>query len=77
MHGADSCNKSNGSSYERNQKVYKQLNEWIEKQFQDTKELDKQFSYIYSLTSEIESIFLQIGLQAGIMLATEFYNNKK
>ncbi len=72
IHGSELTETSNYGYYERSRKAEKRLSEWLHKQFADSKELDEHCSLIYSVFSEIQSIYMQIGLQAGIMLATEF-----
>ncbi len=77
MHGSELLETNNNGYYERAKEAEKRLSEWLHKQFTDRKELDEYFSVIYSVLGEIQSIYMQIGLQAGIMLATEFGNKRK
>ncbi len=76
MHGSELLEAGSDGYYERLKKSEKSLSEWLHKQYTDSKELDENFSFIYSVLGEIQSIYMQIGLQAGIMLAAEFSNKK-
>ena len=76
IHGSELTETNNDGYYERARKAEKRLSEWLHKQFTNSEELDEHFSFIYSVFGEIQSIYMQIGLQAGIMLATDFSDKK-
>ncbi len=76
MHGGELKQMSKVGCYERARKTEKILNEWLQRQFENSEELDEHCSLIYSVLGEIQSIYMQIGLQAGIMLAAEFEGEK-
>ncbi len=76
IHGGELVKTSSDGYYDRARKAEKRLNEWLNNQFDDRKELDEHYSLIYSVLDEIRVVYMQIGLQAGIMLATEFKNKK-
>ncbi len=76
MHGSELAQTNNDGYFERSKKAEKRLNEWLRKHFADSEEIDGHFNLVYSVFSEIQSIYMQIGLQAGIMLSAEF-NDKK
>ncbi len=76
LHGSELVETSNEGYYERARKAEKRLSDWGYNHFTDKKELDEHFSLIYSVLGEIQSVYMQIGLQAGIMLATEFGDKK-
>ena len=75
LYGTEPLEDNTESYYSRSQCAYKNLNEWLEKQIPDIKIQNQQCGYIHDFTYEIENIYFQLGLQAGIMLAMEF--NKK
>ena len=76
MHGSELLETDTDGYYKRTQKAEERLNNWLHKQFSDRKEIDEHYSLIYSVISEIQSVYMQIGLQAGIMLATEIFDKK-
>ncbi len=76
LHGAEAFENNTESFYERRKKADEKLSEWLEKQFPDIKENNEQGSFIYSVISEVETVYMQIGMQAGIRLAMEFYNKQ-
>ena len=76
IHGGELTETNSDGYYERAIKAENKLNEWLDNQFTDSKELDEHFSLIHSVLNEIQSIYMQIGLQAGIMLSTEFCHKK-
>ncbi len=70
--------KLNSDGYrEREKKAENKLREWLHKQFPDSEESDEHLCFINAVLGEIQSIYLQIGLQAGIMLAAEFNDKNK
>ncbi len=76
IHGGELIKTNNEGYYERVRKADEKLSEWLNEIFTDTKESDKHFSFIHSILGEFQSIYMQISLQAGIMLAAEFDNKK-
>ncbi len=76
LHGSESFKKNNESYYERARAAEKQLNDWINNQFPEFDEHEKHCRLIYSVFGEIQSVYTQIGIRAGIMLAGEFFTKK-
>ncbi len=71
IYGGEPLETNTDSCYERAKKAEQKLNEWLQKQFTDNKELDEHCSIVYSVIGEIQSIYMQIGFKAGFMLAAE------
>ncbi len=72
MHGGELAQTSSDGYYERARKAEKQLSDWLQQQFADSAELSEHAGLLHAVLSEIQSVYMQIGLQAGIMLAAEF-----
>ncbi len=77
MHGGEVNVKNTDSYYERTRKADGMLNDWLTEQFKSLEEIDKHSRIIYSVIGEMQSVYMQIGMQAGIMLASEFYAKKQ
>ncbi len=77
IHGTQPLIVNDDNLYEQNNKIYKELDKWLKIQFPELEEYNKQSSFIYSATYEIECVFMQIGIQAGFMIAKEFYEKQK
>ncbi len=76
LYGTEPLEDNAEGYYSRLQSAYKNLNKRLEKQFPDTKEQNEQGGNIHAFTYEIENVHFQLGLQAGIMLAAEFFKNQ-
>ncbi len=76
IHGTQPLETNNNSLYDRNNKAYEKLNEWFTTQFPTFEEQNKHSGFVLSITYELESIYMQIGMQAGFMIAEEIYKNK-
>ncbi len=77
IHGGELLEKNDDGYYERTQKTDKKISEWLDKAFSDKDELDENVSILYSIVGEIQSVYMQLGIRAGIMLATEFYEKSR
>ncbi len=76
IHGGELLKKNDDGYYERTQKTDKKISEWLDKTFSDKDELDENVSILYSIVGEIQSVYMQLGIRAGIMLASEFFTKK-
>ncbi len=76
MHGGELLQTNSDGHYERVRKAEIKLNNWLHSQFAEGERLDEHFSLVYEVLGEIQSIYMQIGLQAGVSLAAEFYNKR-
>ncbi len=63
--------------YKRSKAAYEKLHQWIKALFPDDEKYDEQCNYIHTIIGEIEEIYMQIGLQAGMTVAANFYKNNK
>ncbi len=73
LYGSEMLENNTESYYSRSKNAYEKLNEWLKAQFPDINEQNEQGAYVYSFACEIEKIHFQLGLHAGIMLATEIH----
>lgn len=69
--GAEACESSAEGYEERLKNIRTKINAWIKSQFPEFEDFDNQSSHLRSLTTELENVYFQIGLQAGVMLAVE------
>lgn len=73
LYGAETVGTQTADYNERIKAAYDKLHEWIKKYFPDFEDYDRESSYLHTITVELEKIYMQIGLQAGVMIATDFY----
>lgn len=71
MYGDEPAGERADSAYEREQKVDETLHRWLQEQFTDTADYEKHSAVVYEVLSETQTLFLQIGLQAGIQHAAD------
>ncbi len=72
LHGSEGIRDENRSYYQRVQEAYANLDKWLCEQYPDFNEHEKQSRCIHRIIGELESAFMEIGLQAGILLAVDF-----
>ncbi len=76
LHGGEITEIEQKNYYERVKAADKKLNNWLSEQFTEFTCLDRQTAFVYSIISEIQSVYMQIGLRAGIKLATDYFTKK-
>ncbi len=76
LYGSECVEASKEGYTERLKKAFKKIDEMLNKEFTDFKKREKQASIIYQFGGELETIYTEIGLQAGLILASQIYGNK-
>lgn len=65
--------KPNSDRYgQRIGKADEELKKWLHQQFADREKIEEHLIFFDSLFSEIQSVYMQLGLRAGMKLAAEF-----
>jgi len=77
LHGAE-CFDIRDKSYEdRIEELHKEAIKRVESGFSDRKESEAVVSEIYNYVSEVESVYMEIGMKCGAALAVQFLGGDK
>ncbi|HCA30123.1 MAG TPA: hypothetical protein DEP23_11420 [Ruminococcaceae bacterium] len=77
LHGVEEINISDKSYKERIDEAAKPVIEVIRQKFLDTEGCEELINMIYHCTSIYEEVYMEIGLQCGLMLAVEILGNSQ
>lgn len=77
LHGVEEINISEKNYKERIDEAAKPVTEVIRQKFPDTEECEKLINMVYHCTSIYEEVYMEIGLQCGLMLAVQVLGNSQ
>ncbi len=77
MYGDGATEGKSGNYCDRLNEADFKLDNWLREQFSEERELDRQTSFVYSLISEIQNVYFQVGLRAGFMLSRDVFSESK
>ena len=77
LHGVEEMNISDKGYKERIDEVRKPVIEFFQRQYPEMDECEKITNKVYDLASIYEEVYMEIGLQCGLLLAMQIVNNIK
>lgn len=76
LHGVE-CGTDPRSYKERTESAGKRVTDRLRKAYPDPKEYEEMTDLVYSYVSAVEEVYMEIGLQAGAILAAQVCQNLK
>ena len=77
LHGVECCEVSGQTYQQRLREAEKPISEMMEKQFPDKEENDKVSYKIYHYASVMQDVYMEIGMQCGVILAMQLFTQKE
>lgn len=72
LHGVECFDISDKSYEDRIEELHKEAIKRVESGFTDKEESEAVVSDIYNYVSEVESVYMEIGMKCGVALAVQF-----
>lgn len=77
LHGAACCDISDKNYEDRIDELQKVAISSVERGFPDTRERDIVVSQIFNYADAVESVYMEIGMKCGMMLAVQLISGSK